>query len=169
MTNTEIIQALKANKMVFQHLLEDVPEHYHQWKPAPDKWCLLEIICHLYDEEREDFRARVKHMLEKPTAPLVSIDPVGWVKARNYMEQDFDAKLKDFLTERAVSIQWLETLENPSWNNSCENPQLGTISANRFLANWLAHDYIHIRQILKVKFAYLNQNSNEDLSYAGNW
>ena len=38
-----------------------------------------------------------------------------------------------------------------------------------FSPNWLAHDYLHIRQIIRLKFAYLQQLSKEDLSYAGNW
>jgi hypothetical protein len=26
-----------------------------QFKPNPASWSILEVICHLYDEEREDF------------------------------------------------------------------------------------------------------------------
>jgi hypothetical protein len=36
-------------------------------------------------------------------------------------------------------------------------------------ANWLAHDYLHIRQILRLKYEYLKSISEEDLSYAGEW
>jgi hypothetical protein len=139
------------------------------WKPNPEKWCLLEIVCHLYDEEREDFRARTKHTLETPNAPLPPIDPQGWVEARNYLQQNYHDKLNNFLTERELSVIWLQTLSNAKWDNAYEHPKLGRMTAKMFLANWLAHDYLHIRQITKVKFDYLKQLTNEDLSYAGNW
>ncbi len=43
------------------------------------------------------------------------------------------------------------------------------MTAKMFLSNWLAHDYLHIRQITKLKYDYLKQLTNEDLNYAGNW
>lgn len=83
---------LAQHQALFQALLRDVPDELRHWKPAPDKWCLLEIVCHLYDEEREDFRARLRHVLETPDEPLPSIDPVGWVTQRDYLAQDYDQK-----------------------------------------------------------------------------
>jgi len=43
------------------------------------------------------------------------------------------------------------------------------MSAKFILANWLAHDYLHIRQITRLKYDYLQDIPNENLSYAGNW
>ena len=74
MNQTRIIGELARNKSVFESLLRGVNEQQYRWKPSADKWCLLEVICHLYDEEREDFRARVKHCLENPT---LSMPPIG--------------------------------------------------------------------------------------------
>jgi hypothetical protein len=38
-----------------------------------------------------------------------------------------------------------------------------------FLHNWLAHDYLHIRQIIRIKYDYLKKTSGEILLYAGEW
>jgi hypothetical protein len=43
------------------------------------------------------------------------------------------------------------------------------MTAMLFLSNWLAHDYLHIRQIIKLKFDYLEKMTGEGLSYAGDW
>jgi len=43
------------------------------------------------------------------------------------------------------------------------------MTASMFFSNWLAHDYLHIRQITRLKYDYLKQLTNEDLSYAGTW
>jgi len=169
MNERQIIKELIRNRQVFEALLSGTTDEALMWKPALNKWSLLEIVCHLFDEEREDFRARVKHCLETPTLPLHPIDPVGWVTSRNYIEQDFDDKLASFLREREVSIAWLTSLQNPSWENSHDDPKLGKMSASKFLSNWLAHDHIHIRQINRVKYEYLNEFTEESLNYAGDW
>lgn len=164
-----IIQELANNQTVFAGLLQNVPADLVLWRPHAAHWCLLEIVCHLYDEEREDFRARVKSVLDDPQRPFTSINPVAWVQERAYLDQDYEAKTLAFLTERAASISWLKSLENPQWNNTYQHPSLGPMSAGLFLANWLAHDQLHIRQINRVKRGFLQAGIEHDLSYAGNW
>ena len=133
------------------------------------KMVLLEIVCHLLDEEIYDFRTRVKHALDTPEKELTPIDPEGWVTTRNYLSKDYDETLKSFLIERENSIEWLKQLGEVNWSNSLKHPELGDLSAASFLRNWLAHDYLHIRQILRYKFEFLKQSSEIDLSYAGDW
>lgn len=169
MHRSQVIGELARNRSVFKALLSETRSELVFWKPAPDKWSLLEVVCHLDDEEREDFRTRVAHCLENPELPLSPIDPVGWVTARKYIEQDFSEKLKSFLAERNDSVEWLRSLENPHWENEYDHRALGIISANRFLSNWLAHDHIHIRQINRIKYEYLSELTAHSLDYAGNW
>lgn len=169
MEYSRIFVQLENNLSVFRGLLKaSLPKEY-LWKPQPEKWCLLEIVCHLCDEEREDFRMRVKTTLDSPGTLPPPIDPVGWVGKRNYIQQDFSKKLEEFEGERRTSVKWLKSFKNPEWTNSYEHESLGTLSAHSFLSNWLAHDYQHIRQILNLKHAYLQSVSGEKLNYAGNW
>ena len=52
MDHSKIIDKLHDNLDVFSHMLSNKSEENYLWKPEPDKWCLLEIVCHLYDEEK---------------------------------------------------------------------------------------------------------------------
>lgn len=169
MNTINIVKELEVNKLVFQQLLLDIAPEQYTWKPQAKKWSLLEIICHLYDEEREDFRARTRYALEAYPEVIPPIDPEGWVAQRAYMEQSYESKLSDFLQERDQSIYWLKDLKTPNWNTEIIHPRIGKVSARFFLENWLVHDYIHIRQILKVKYAYLEHKTDSNLKYAGNW
>jgi hypothetical protein len=164
-----IIKELSKNSEIFKILLIGRSREEYLWKQNTEKWCLLEIICHLLDEEREDFRARTKSVLETPTNTLAVIDPVGWVIQRNYIKKDYEPILNSFLKERARSVHWLNSLITPKWNNEHLHPKLGPMTAMLFLSNWLAHDYLHIRQIIKLKFDYLMEISGEKLNYAGDW
>ena len=169
MNPTHIITALEQNKEVFRHLLMNIEESEYHWRPAPGKWNLLEIVCHLHDEEIDDFRTRVKLVLETPEKPLPPFNPEAWVTERRYSEKQYTTMLEAFITEREKSINWLRSLENPQWGNVNEHPDAGPRSAQLFLENWLGHDLLHMRQIIGVKFQYAEHLSENGLSYAGKW
>lgn len=164
---THTIEELARNAEVFRHMLSISDPVFRTWQPAPDKWCLLEIVCHLHDEELEDWHVRTQHVLEQPDQPFVPIDPASWVVDRAYMAQDYDEKLAGFLARRAAAVRWLRALESPKWDNVYQHVTLGPLSASMFLANWLAHDYLHMRQISKLKYQYLAEISGENMAYAG--
>lgn len=169
MATQALIQQLSQNEKVFQELLSDLPTPLRKWKPSADKWCLLEIVCHLYDEEREDFRVRIASVLEDPTKKLPPIDPPAWVAERKYMEQDFEEKTTQLLTERKHSVDWLMSLQNAKWENAYQHQHFGPMSGTYFLTNWVAHDLLHIRQIIRLKYEYLKDAGGQSLEYAGIW
>jgi hypothetical protein len=169
MDHNKIMTELQRNCAVFGQLLENVDEPEIKWSQEPEKWCLLEIVCHLHDEEIEDFRTRVKCVLEDPEKPPPSFDPLTWVEERNYKGQNYNEVLRKFLTERENSVKWLRSLKDPNWKNTYQHPKLGPMSAELFLTNWLAHDFLHIRQIIRLKYDYLKSMTGINLGYAGNW
>ncbi len=169
MSAEHIIEHLDNNQGLFRSLFATISGEIIHWRPSLEKWNLVEIVCHLCDEEREDFRARLKSILTDPTTPFTPIDPQNWVKERNYDQQNFDIKAKEFLSERKKSIEWLRSLKNANWSNTYKHPKLGDMSAWYVLNNWLAHDYLHTRQIIRYKYQFIENNYQSDLNYAGNW
>ncbi len=164
-----IMDHLERNKGIILSLFSDFESEEIFWKASDEKWCALEVLCHMIDEEVEDFRTRIKTTLKEPGIEPPKIDPQDWVGKRNYMDQDFNEKLSLFSEERDRSIEFLRSLENPNWKNSYEHKSLGTLSAGMFLKNWLAHDLLHIKQITKLKYDILGNSDNIPISYAGNW
>lgn len=163
------INQLEENSTVFESILKTNNIELTTWKQTEDKWNMLEIICHLYDEELEDFRVRINSILSNPTVPFTDIDPDGWVKERAYNQQNYEMKMQQFIQERKISIDFLKRQENANWGNEYHHPNFGAISANFMLTNWIAHDYLHIRQLVKLKYDYLAFISKEKQSYAGIW
>lgn len=169
MERTQLISQLERHGLVFHGLFTGLISEEIRWKPAQEKWCALEIICHLHDEEREDFRARFTHVLETPEAPMPKIDPPTWMIERKYMEQDFGAALEKFVQERAKSVMWLQSLVDAPWSNAYMNPAVGPVSCDLLLTNWVAHDLHHIRQLNNLRYEYLKAHSIVSLDYAGKW
>ena len=52
MTAAELSENLSRNGTSIVSLLTGISEEQATWRPAPEKWSLLEIVNHLCDEER---------------------------------------------------------------------------------------------------------------------
>jgi len=162
-----IIDQLELNATAFSALLGVKDQALIDWRPAADKWNLREIAAHLYDEEREDFRARVLHYLYRPNETMKSIDPEEWVSDRKYNEMDYELVVKDLLAERAESISLLRGIDEILWAAEYEHNKWGKIGPRFFLNNWLAHDYLHFKQISQHKYLFLKAHSTFPIDYAG--
>lgn len=144
------------------------PEHA-RWKPNADSWSILEVINHLYDEERRDFRVRLDIILHRPAEPFPHIDPPRWVIDEKYNERDLETSLQNFLGERANSLRWLSNLKAPNWEASITN-EFGTVTAGEMFSAWVAHDVLHLRQLVEVHYALVKINAAPFvLEYAGEW
>ncbi len=163
------IDRLEQNGQVLQALFHGLTREEFLWRPAPGKWCPLEILCHLHDEEREDFRARLKHVMDTPEEAMPKIDPPAWVSERKYMEQDFNGMLHRFLEERMHSVEWLRSADDAPWANAYMHPKVGPVSCDLLLTNWVAHDLHHIRQLNNWRYAHLAAHIDVPLDYAGTW
>ena len=164
------IARLSQNAEAIQSLLSGVVEEQARWKPTPDEWSLLEVINHLYDEEREDFRQRLDLTLHQPGQLWPDIDPQGWVVERGYNGRDLEASLENFLRERRRSVAWLAGLSSPDWEAHREHPQAGQLSAGDLLASWLAHDLLHLRQLVQLHWQYVSRLAEPYTTrYAGAW
>ena len=59
-----------------------------QIKPDPESWSILEVLCHLHDIEREDFRQRLDSILHRPSEEWTIFDPGNWVESREYNKRN---------------------------------------------------------------------------------
>ena len=166
----EAIVQLEQNGKTIVGFLEGMTDEEAVWRPAGGKWCALEIINHLLDEENEDFRKRLDLTLRHPERPWPSIDPEGWVVTRGYESKDMAGSLTDFLQQREGSVVWLRSLKDPDFSRAHDHPKLGTITAGSILASWVAHDLLHIKQIAKLKYERMAAiAAPHDAGYAGPW
>lgn len=155
MTPDDLIAALRRQSVTIPALFEGLSDEEARWRPAPGKWSLLEILNHLCDEERDDFRKRIELTLAGAGEPWPPIDPEGWVTSRDYQSRDLAASLADLRTERAASLRWLDSLTAPDWDRAHEHGSLGPLRAGDLLASWVAHDLLHTRQVMNTRVAFI--------------
>jgi hypothetical protein len=164
-----LISWMADNAQRIGGLVKGVAVERARWKPDPDAWSLLEVVNHLYDEEREDFRVRLDIILHHPDRPWPPIDPQGWVAERAYNQRALDASWRAFRDEREASLAWLRGLSSPDWDATYAAP-FGPITAGDMLASWVAHDVLHMRQLVELHWAYTGQLvGSRRVDYAGAW
>lgn len=163
------IDRLSKNRDVFESLVRHVSVEQARWKPSPDKWSILEVVNHLFDEEREDFRQRLELVLADPAQAWPPINPRILVTTRAHNERELDTSLNNFFAERQKSLEWLGQLSAPNWQNSNEGPN-GLLTAGDLLASWLAHDFLHIRQLARLHWQYVGAIADPyQTTYGGPW
>jgi len=160
---------LARSAAAIRALCADTPVDPH-WRPEPGKWSMVEVVCHLADEERDDFRRRLDLTLHRAGEAWPPNDPAGWVVERGYAARTLAAALADFLAERERSVAWLEELGPPDLSAAYQHPRVGPIRAGDLLLSWLNHDLLHLRQLIRLEFSWNESRSRPYSSrYAGDW
>ena len=169
MDDVYLRRQLALNRDRVASLARGIPEDQATWKPDEETWSILEVICHLADEEEFDFPVRLKIILEGEEKSFTEIDPGGWVVERKYNQEDLFESLNRYMELRNDSLEWLDSLNHPDWEISFEAP-FGKISAGDMYASWVTHDLLHIRQLIELQRAYLEEQSKPyKMDYAGEW
>ena len=153
MSPADLIHALETSGAAIVAFAAGVSAADARVRPAPGKWSVLEVLCHLIDEERDDFRHRVRSTLEDPARDCPPIDPEGWARDRDYNARDVAAMRAEFEHERAVSLAWLRSLRAPQWDQAKVHAVVGPLRAGDLLASWAAHDVLHLRQMAAARVA----------------
>jgi hypothetical protein len=115
-------------------------------RPAPDEWAPVEIVCHLRDEEAEDFGARVRVVLAGG-ASFAPIDPERWAVERRYREADPGDALAAFRQLRRESVALLETVTVAALTRVGNSPSGLSLSGLDIVAAWVTHDRLHLAQL----------------------
>ncbi len=161
---------LAAQADSIRQLCAGVSEEQARWRPDAECWSLLEVINHLADLEREDFRTRLDYLLHRPGEPWPPIDPGVWVQERGYNQRDLTESLERFSAARRESLAWLRALGSPDLNRSETAPWGGQFRAGDMLAAWVAHDLLHMRQLIELHYAWTQtQLQPYSVGYAGDW
>jgi hypothetical protein len=165
----EFILQMANNAARIHSLAMGISPEQSSWKPDPESWSILETINHLYDEEKEDFRPHLDCVMNHKEKPWQEINPGTWVTERGYNQREIGTSIASFLSEREGSLAWLKGLDHADWESSHSTP-FGAILAGEVFAAWVAHDLLHMRQLIELHWAYtVKALQPYQTRYAGEW
>ncbi len=112
--------------------------------PAPGKWSIREIICHLADCEVV-FAFRIRQTLAEPHHVIQPFDQDIW--AKTYAAYTVQQALAAFTAVREWNVAVLRTLNADALHLPVTHPERGTMTLQTIVETMGGHDLNHLKQI----------------------
>jgi hypothetical protein len=139
-------EQLRGTPHILRAMLSGVTDEEVRWKPAPERWSILQVLGHLAHVEARGFRGRVLRMVREDNPQLESYDP----DAYEYEVPSLAAGLDEFARERGRSLTLLRSLGPDAAARTGVHAKLGSVTVGTLLHEWPFHDLGHIRQIAEL-------------------
>jgi hypothetical protein len=147
------VALLEKTPLLLETLLRDMPLGLCEWKPAPDRWSIAEVLAHLADLEQV-YGERVGRMLAEDTPALQRYDQAGASAAGDYSRGSAAQHLARFAAARHGTVALLKSVPASAGERSARHSELGAITLSQMLHEWASHDLGHLRQIAELYRAH---------------
>lgn len=127
--------------------LREFPRTMWQWKPAPEKWSIHEVLIHITDSEANSF-VRCRRFIAEPGSGVYGYDENKWAKSLNYHNQSIEDSLELFKWLRKASYDLIKTVPDEVWETATvQHSENGLVKFEEWLKTYEEHIPIHIRQM----------------------
>lgn len=144
------VALLEKTPLLFETLLRDLPTTLLQWKPAPDRWSISEVLSHLADIE-QTYADRARRMVAENSPALERYDQA---RAENYSQGTAVEHLARFGAIRRRIVLFLKSVPASAGTRTGVHSELGTITLAQLLHEWAGHDLGHLRQVAEIYRAH---------------
>ena len=128
-----------------------------QWKPAPEKWSIHEVLIHIADSEANSF-VRCRRFIAEPGSGVYGYNENKWAKNLDYHSQSIEDALELFRLLRKASYDLIKTVSEETWQTATvDHSESGVMSFEQWLKNYEEHIPVHIRQMKRNLEAWKNR------------
>jgi len=144
------VSMLEKTPILLEVLLRGLSEDVLQWKPAADRWSIVEVLGHMVMIEKlYEQRARRIVLEESPALPRYQ-EPAGGAVQKKSARQH----MEEFVPLRRAFVFYLHSVPSAAAGHTAHHAELGTISLSQMLHELANHDLGHLRQIAELYRAY---------------
>ena len=145
--NRDPLRVMRATPSTLEALVGGVRRPRLTRRTAPDKWSILEIVCHLADTELA-MAWRVRNALATPGVDLAWFDEDRWARQLGYNERPVRPQLSLFRALREANLALLRAMPKNRRDTAYAMHQVrGRQSLSQLVRMEAAHDLNHLRQI----------------------
>ncbi|HEV2200847.1 MAG TPA: DinB family protein [Bryobacteraceae bacterium] len=130
------------------------------FKPAPDKWSVRAIVCHLADSEMVE-GMRFRQVIAEPNPTLQGYDQDAWAGRLDYSRRKISQALETFRRLRADTYELLKDLPEEAFARRGNHTERGQVTLLDLLKNTAEHAEGHVRQIQNVRTAYKEHRAKQ--------
>lgn len=160
MTKQERNALIESYGNAYQTLIEalkEFPSQMWQWKPAPEKWSIHEVIIHISDSEANSL-VRCRRFIAESGSGVYGYDENKWAKHLNYHTQSIEDSLELFRLLRKASYDLIKTVDDKTWETATVvHSENGEVSFEQWLITYEEHIPVHILQMKRNFEAWKNR------------
>ena len=128
-----------------------LPDKTLRYKPATDKWCILEILAHLADIEIL-YAHRIRQMLADKKPVIAPIDQDDWSRNLSYMSESAPELVALYGLNRHHTLQLLRRIKLEDMDKTAFHPELQKdVNVAEYVQRLSAHGANHLQQIERLK------------------
>jgi hypothetical protein len=144
------IKVMKATPSKIARLLKNAPRKKVTTRPAPGKWSVQEILCHLCDDEIA-IGWRMRQMITRPGSTIAAFEQTDWVRDFKYDKWNFKDTLTLFGQLRKNNLQMLKLVSRDKFNKAYGiHEERGKETLDFFVKLNAGHDLNHLMQIKRL-------------------
>lgn len=122
-----------------------------RYKPAPDKWNILEILGHLADIEVV-YAYRMRQMLADKKPVIAPMDQDEWARNLGYLQESPAELVALYGLNRHHNVQLLRRLKPGDLEKSAHHPELKRdVTVAELVGMMSGHGANHLEQIERLK------------------
>ncbi len=121
--------------------------------PAPGKWTVRQIMCHLADSEMVG-RDRFCRVIAEDNPTLMVYDEKAWAEKLDYHKRKFSQALETFRRVRGENYELLSGLTEETFGRAGTHSQQGPLTLKDLLRIYAEHAEGHARQIKEAREAH---------------
>jgi hypothetical protein len=126
--------------------LAKVPKEARQWRPAPGKWSVHEVVVHCADSET-NAALRIRYLLAEKDPLIVGYDQDAWARLFDYHSQPLEESLAATAAARGRTVPLLRKMSEADWTKEGRHTESGRYTAADWLRIYAAHLEGHASQI----------------------
>ena len=144
------VSQLEATPQIFRLLLDGITPAQAQWKPAPGRFSIAELLEHLSHVEGHDFRAKVEAIVSEENPELPVYDQERYFAEGVYSGRDAEDSFDHWEEQREDNLAYLHNLNAQAAKRVGNHAELRQITLAHLLNEWAMHDLGHIRQLAEL-------------------
>lgn len=129
------------------HLLDTVGPERVNASPAPGKWSIRDILCHLADSEVV-FAFRLRQALAEDYHVIQPFDQDQWAKP--YAAYSASSALATFSEVREWNLALIRSVSPATLSKHLTHPERGEMTFQTIIETMAGHDLNHLEQIEKI-------------------
>lgn len=130
------------------------------FKPAPNKWSVRQIVCHLADAEAVGVM-RLRSVAAEDNPTLMGYDQEAWADRLDYGRRKISQALETFRRLRTENHELLKGLPEETFERVGTHSSAGKRSLLDLVRGDSEHVENHVKQIQSVRAAYREQRAKK--------